>query len=184
MSIALRDSACVLSVSALRWATCSSVSLSNHTSLPQQELALYSYSVIGLFISSILLMSRYSSSLITSGVFCLFLTIIYGIDVYFSYTGLVNRSSSSSNTESASPAAPSAQHPAVISGHNSAVYPSMAPPTLTGVDEVDLRDDIDTEHQGGVSHTNPIYPTTLNYPPFPLPDTTSLPHFPGGSPAP
>ncbi|XP_069194462.1 uncharacterized protein [Procambarus clarkii] len=55
------------------------------------EAALYAYYGLGLFISSILLMSTSSPAWIASGVFCLFLTVVYGLDAYFSIVGMRSR---------------------------------------------------------------------------------------------
>ncbi|KAG0727178.1 hypothetical protein GWK47_035209 [Chionoecetes opilio] len=132
------------------------------------ELVLYSYNILAFFISAILLMSRHDPTLIASGVFCLLLVIIYCMEVYLAYTSLSYRPSLPS-APSASPSAE--QQPAVISSANFGVYPAVTshPRPADGVDtgvmcmvpELDL--------------ANPVYPGTLNYPPYPLPEHHNTP---------
>ena len=109
--------------------------ISNHNSLPRQELVLSVYYVIGLLISSVLLISRASYSFIVSGIFCLFLTFVYSVEIYYSYINLINRSPASSNIEVA-PA--EGQQPAVISPDSGVVYRSMESPAFRIADAVDL----------------------------------------------
>lgn len=55
------------------------------------ESVLYVYYCIGLLVSSILLMATHISLLVASGVFCLFLTFVYCLDLYFSTIGMIRR---------------------------------------------------------------------------------------------
>lgn len=145
------------------------------------ELALYSYSVIGLFISSILLMVRADpGNLIASGIFCLFLSGIYGVEVYFSYVALVNRPPQPTNVVTVPPPH---QQPVVISTPVLDVQPGAPPSLVPRADTVDLGPGQgtslgpDTQSQqgpGNVYNTNPVYPATMNYPPYPVPDTDTL----------
>lgn len=135
------------------------------------ELALYTYYVIGIFISAILLLSRNSGSLIASGVFCIILTLFYCLEVYFSYTGLVNRV----------PLPPNTQEPDATQGNNPNLptitgappsYSSSPAPMQFGADTVDLERGVGPwPAPTAVYNTNPVYPATMNYPPYPAAGT-------------
>ncbi|KAK3852873.1 hypothetical protein Pcinc_040558 [Petrolisthes cinctipes] len=55
------------------------------------ELMLYSYYTLATFSSSIVLMAARNSTFIASGVFCLFLSLVYVAEVYFAYMRLTSR---------------------------------------------------------------------------------------------
>ncbi|XP_045132814.1 uncharacterized protein LOC123517052 [Portunus trituberculatus] len=138
------------------------------------ELALYSYNVIGLFISSILLLVRsYPGNLVASGIICLFLAGIYCAEIFFSYTALVNRPTQPTNAVTVP--APH-QQPVVISTPVLEVHPGAPASIVPRNDTVDLGPDtLYSQSLGNVYHTNPVYPSSMNYPPYPVSDATTLP---------
>ncbi|XP_047474722.1 uncharacterized protein LOC125029037 [Penaeus chinensis] len=100
------------------------------------ELVLNVYYTLAVFVSSILLMASGYSLFVASGVFCLFLTFFYGVDVYFTYLNVANRPTS---------------------------FPPASQPAGSSQG---AQDTVDTAaNPNNVFVTNPTYPSTMNYPP-------------------
>ena len=115
----------------------------------------------------------YPANLVASGVFCLFLTLIYCAEVYFSYIALINRPLQPTNAVTVPTPHPP---PVVISTPVLEAHPGSPASIVPRTDTVDLRPNtLYSQTLGNIYHTNPVYPTTLNYPPYPEPDANTLP---------
>ncbi|KAG7158598.1 hypothetical protein Hamer_G011247 [Homarus americanus] len=139
--------------------------LMGYTQIQQTPLesTLYLYYGVGMFVSSILLMSTQFSTLVASGVFCLFLTLVYALDFYFSFMGMRGRPLSFPLGEDLprdSGAPPSTSSPPAILDPSALPPPSYPQATGTAVDTVDRG-----VKNISVFETNPSYPPTMDFQP-------------------
>ncbi|KAK7069920.1 hypothetical protein SK128_001628 [Halocaridina rubra] len=107
------------------------------------ELILYSYYTLSLFISGILQFTGHFGIWIASGVFCLVLSVIYGMEIYLSYMNLVGRPVASFPVMSQAPQPPAAA-PSQSSVFPADPYPP--PPTYPNnppMQQVDLGNPFD-----------------------------------------
>ncbi|XP_071550953.1 uncharacterized protein [Panulirus ornatus] len=153
------------------------------------ELLLNSYYCLGLFVSSILLMSSsWSSNLVACGAFCLLLVPIYGMDIYFSLAKLSIRPlsfppSANPPTMADATANPtSSVDPSTLSPPHNYQSSGILPPYQHRPDTLDTG--ITRLEPSSLYVTNPVYPPAFDYPPTNTDKSSSYPPEVSSSPRP
>ncbi|XP_068231609.1 uncharacterized protein [Palaemon carinicauda] len=126
------------------------------------ELILYVFYVVCFLVSSILLFTGIFSSWKAAGVFCLLVTLVYGVEWYYAFIALNGHPPSLTLVQTPNQQTASSQSDTIdcAEPHDVSSY-------QTGYQQQNLSDGVDAGFIGhGINYqTNPTYPPTMNYPP-------------------
>ncbi|XP_066943432.1 uncharacterized protein [Macrobrachium rosenbergii] len=127
------------------------------------ELMFYVYYVVSLFISAILLFSTGNGPFIAAGFFCLFIMLVYFADWYYAFIGLNGHP-----PQLSLPGQRSAQQAPSSQSHQSNDREPRVGLSFQSGYQQHVTDSVDAglPPREDIFHTNPTYPSTMNYPPI------------------